>query len=277
MLALVIVAVLGGLACVMMRSNDREFHGKPESFWINSITNSGNSVTNQGWRVLVTNSASGAKFIYPTWQGFGSEGVPLLLKALRKGSGPWDRLYFKLWPKLPSFLSGWLPKPVDDSVLRQRSVMILSGMGSDAQIAVPAVVRALHDENDRVRQSALFTLDILLPGMGQEKIQILPRVLEATRDGAAGVRNNAVILLGYYSDQASMVVQVVANALNDSDLLVRSGAMRSILRLNAQGANKPVVAALLKLLQDGNAEVRTAASNALRRIDHEAAAKTGVK
>jgi HEAT repeat protein len=74
-----------------------------------------------------------------------------------------------------------------------------------------------------------------------------------------------------------MVVQVVANALNDSDLLVRSGAMRSILRLNAQGANKPVVAALLKLLQDGNAEVRTAASNALRRIDHEAAAKTGVK
>ena len=104
-----------------------------------------------------------------------------------------------------------------------------------------------------------------------------PRVLEATRDGAAGVRNNAVILLGYYSDQASMVVQVVANALNDSDLLVRSGAMRSILRLNAQGANKPVVAALLKLLQDGNAEVRTAASNALRRIDHEAAAKTGVK
>jgi hypothetical protein len=268
-LVLVLVVVLCGLG-LWLRRKDPDFHGKPESFWINNLTN-------HGRLVFVTDSAGGTRLAFPTWQGFGSEGVPLLVKALNKGTGPWDRFYFKLWPKLPSSLSGWLPKPVDESGLRIYSMLILHTMASDAQIAVPALVQALHDENAGVRQSALSTLGVLLPGMGQEKIRIFPRVLKAARDGAPGVRNNAVIFLGYYRDQASIVAPVVVNALHDSDPLVRFGAISSLMRLGATGANEAAVPALLQLLQDGNAEVREAATNALTSIAPEAAAKAGIK
>ena len=268
-LVLALVAVLGGLGWWLC-PKDPDFHGKSESFWINSIAN-------QGRLVLVTNSAGGANLSFPTWQKFGSGGVPLLVKALRKGTRPWEKLYFKLWPKLPSFLSRWLPKPDDESGLRIRSMLIMHTLGSDAQIAAPALLQALHDENYGVRQSALSVLDVLLPGMGEQKIGILPQVLEATRDTSPGVRNNAVILLGYYSDQTTMVIPVVVNALSDSDAVVRCGAMRSIMRLDAARANKTVVPALRKLLRDGDAEVREEATNALRSIGEQPITKAVLK
>jgi hypothetical protein len=270
----VIIAILGGLG-LWLCPTDRDFHGKPESFWINQITNNDSIITSDGWSLIVTNGSGVANVSYQTLH-FGSEGVPLLVKALSKGNRPWERFYFKLWPKLPSFLSGMLPKAADQSKLRIRSAMILHAMGSDALLAVPGLVRALHDDSYAVRQCALHTLEVLLPGMGQEKIRILPQLLEATRDGAPDVRGNAEILLGYYPDQASSVVPVVVNALNDSDALVRVGAMSSLTRLNEQGTNKAGVPTLVELLQDGNAEVREAATNALRAMAPEAVAKASI-
>jgi hypothetical protein len=266
-LVLAFVVVLGVLG-LWLRPTDPDFHGKPESFWLNQITNDESIVTGNGWSLVVTNGSGVANVSYQTLH-FGSEGVPLLVKALSKGNRPWERLYFKLWPKLPSFLNGWLPKAADQSKLRIRSAMILHAMGSGAQSAVPGLVQALHDDSYAVRQSAFHTLEVLLPGMGQEKIRILPQLLEATRDGVPGVRHNAVILLGYYPDQASTVVPVLVNGLNDSDALVRVGAISSLMQLDKQGTKKAGVLMLLELLDDGNAEVREEATNTLSRLRAE--------
>jgi hypothetical protein len=259
--ALALVAVLGGLA-LGLRPTDPNFHGKPESFWINSITNGGQMV-------FVVNSDGSEGVSFPTWEGFGPEGVTLLVKALRKGTGAWDRFYFKHWPKLPPLLRRWLAKPVDESELRCQSMLILSVMGSDARIALPALVQALHDENDDVRGSALYNLSLLLPGMREQKVSLLPQLLDATRDAYPRARRMALICLGEYPDQASKVVPLVVNALNDSDMQVRDDAIRSLTRLNEQGANKAVVPALCKLLQDGNAQLRKAATNALSLLQAE--------
>jgi hypothetical protein len=253
-LGLVLVAVLGGLACLWLRPTDRAFQGKPESYWINSITNSEDANLN-----------------------FPMDGVPILVKALSKGTGPWERFYSKIWPKLPSVLSGRLPKPADESEFRRSAAVRLRLMGTNALIAVPALVQALHDDNDGVRMHAIGTLSALLPVMGQERIRILPQIIEATRDPFYCVRYYSMFCLGKYPDQAKIAVPAVVNALADSTPEVRSAAITSLMQLHAQGANKAAVPALLKLLEDGNEMVRTSAANALKDIDPEAAAKAVLK
>jgi HEAT repeat protein len=244
-LAMVLIAVLVGLG-LWLRPSDPDFHGKPESFWINSITNSDDH-----------------------YADFPMDGVPILVKALSKGTGTWERFYGKIWQKLPSALSERLPKPADESEFRRSAAVRLRVMGTNAQIAVPALVRALRDDNDGVRMQAIGTLSALLAGMGQERIHILPQIIEAARDPFYCVRYNSMFCLGKYSDQGKIVVPVVVNALADSSSYVRYAAIKSIMQLDALGANKTAVPVLLKLLEDGNAQVREAATNALSLLQAE--------
>ena len=243
--AVVLIAVLGGLG-LWLRPTDPDFHGKPESFWINSIINSEDHYAN-----------------------FPQDGVPILVKALSKGTGAWERFYGKIRQKLPGFLSGRLPKPADESEFRSSAAARLRASGTNALVAVPTLIRSLHDENDVVRLQVIGTLSALVPAMGQERIQILPQIIEATRDPYYCVRYNSVYCLGKYQDQAEIAVPVVLRALADSSFYVREAAIKSIIQLDATASNKAVVPELLKLLQDGNAQVRGAATNALSLLPAE--------
>jgi HEAT repeat protein len=63
--------------------------------------------------------------------------------------------------------------------------------------------------------------------------------------------------------------------LRDSDLQLHAFAATALGEFGNNG--KPAVAPLIGLLSEGNQEARKAATNALKAVDPEAAARAGVK
>ena len=77
-----------------------------------------------------------------------------------------------------------------------------------------------------------------------------------------------------YSDDD---VPAFVTNLKSTNAVVRAATAEATIELQDPSWNRSLVPALLPLLRDGDIRVRTAASQALKRIDPEAAAKAGVK
>jgi HEAT repeat protein len=134
-------------------------------------------------------------------------------------------------------------------ITRMKVVDLLSRLSKDAKLAIPAMTLALNDENSSVRQIAInfFTQgedeNCLLNQMeAGAKAKLLPEFIHAMQDNDWGLRNNAIVALRFYPEQAQIVAPVLITALQD-----------------------PVPT------------VRRLAADALKRVDPSAAAKAGVK
>jgi hypothetical protein len=234
--ALIVFVICVAVTWLVVRPHDPMFRGKPESYWIEHLSYRDEEQVKQ-------------------WREFGSDGVRVLVRALRGANRPADRLYRNAYRKMGRIMPGGLlrllPAPRMDLTrsTRMKVVDLLSRLSKDATLATPAMAQALKDEDPAVRQIAItfFTqgedehslLNLMDPGT---KRALLPEFVRAMQDDNWGVRNNAAIALRYYPEQAQVVVPV-----------------------------------LLKALQDPVPKVRQLAADALKRIDPGAAAKAGVK
>ncbi|MDB6109621.1 MAG: domain protein repeat-containing protein [Pedosphaera sp.] len=228
-LALVAISLL---AWVLLALRDRVVNGRPESYWISTLSMNG--------------------FFSQTdvqqWQELGPDGVVILVKALGEGKGPVWNIYSAVWPKLPATFKARLTKPTDWSRVRMRAALLLGEVNTNrasATIAIPALLRTLRDTNASVRMNATAALNHFLPGMGEERDQILPGSLATIHVSNPSVRNNATIGLQYFTDRTNVVVPVLLQALQDLDSDVRRGAAYSLYRLDPTGAAEAGVIALL--------------------------------
>jgi HEAT repeats len=297
-LVLLVAAVLSGTGWWMFRPRDALLQGKRESEWIKSIVYNGDDAQTQRWREL------------------GLDGLRLLARTLDRGRF-YRRTYRWIMPRLPRFLNRavyrWLPNPADSHATRMCVIALLSRLGKDARPVEPAIGRALSDDDDGVRLSALGCYESgLLELIGKkEKAARLPAFLQAMQDREWAMRNNAAVALWFYQDQAPVVVPVLVKALQDPDVHVRMLAAKALVHIDAQTAIQAgVVPVLVGVLKDPNdqvaweagpvlgdlgkearwaepaliesargtnALVAHAAAMALKRIDPEAAAKAVVK
>jgi hypothetical protein len=229
---LVFVIVCGSVAWLAIRPRDPLFRGKPESYWIEHLAYSDEEQVRQ-------------------WREFGSDGVRVLVRALDGASRPRDRLYRnayrKIWRILPSGLVRLLPAPRMDLTrsTRMNVVDLLSRLSKDAKLATPSMARALRDEDHAVRQIAItfFTRgedeNCLLNQMeARAKRDLLPEFVRAMQDDNWGVRNNAVIALRYYPEQAQVVVPVLVKALQDPVPKVSQLAADALKRIDPAAAAK---------------------------------------
>src|ERR1039458_7666483 len=229
---LVFVIVCGSVAWLAIRPRDPLFRGKPESYWIAHLAYSDEEQARQ-------------------WREISSDGVRVLVRALDGASRPRDRLYRnayrKIWRSLPSGLVRLLPAPRMDLTrsTRMNVVDLLSRLSKDAKLATPSMPRALRDEDHAVRQIAItfFTRgedeNCLLNQMeARAKRDLLPEFVRAMQDDNWGVRNNAVIALRYYPEQAQVVVPVLVKALQDPVPKVSQLAADALKRIDPAAAVK---------------------------------------
>jgi hypothetical protein len=90
-----------------------------------------------------------------------SNAVPILVRALRRDSWVGQAYYRKwLWPKLPPRIKAHLPTPpADNWQIRENSAGFLGGMGPFAKSSIPALARALREDDQIVvRQNAAWAL-----------------------------------------------------------------------------------------------------------------------
>ena len=266
-----LVVLLAGLTWLLMPAPDPLFHGKPESEWIKGIANG----------LSLSESESQEQ----RWRDFGPDGVRVLARAVDRADRPVQRTYRRVYRRLSAMLPGFLVRllPSPGLVLTagppSNVIDLLSRLGLDAKPAAPAVARALKSDDDGVRQIAIsfFTLpengDALLNQLpGKQKKKLLADFIRAFEDRSAnwGLRNNAVIALKYYPEQAQVVAPILVKALQDPIPQVRMCAAESLNRVAPDMVRKArVVPIVIGVLRDPDDQIAWRAALLLGEMQKE--------
>jgi len=259
LLVALFVALLGGLGWLLLPPPDLLFHDKPESVWINN---------------LKYNDSEQEK----EWRTYGEEGVRVLIRGLERANRPGERVYRRFYSNTPRFIARWLPAPRADSTrgTRQLVCALLSSLGKEARIAVPAMARALNDEDEQVRQFAIiffgwpWNADSVLSLMDEkEKSKILPDLIRVMQDGE-GPGINGLAALKYFCKQKDVVVPILVTALQDANSQIRILAAEALNRVEPNAAKKAGAASVvIKILKDPNDPQASFAVTTLRHFKNQ--------
>ncbi|MDB6068727.1 MAG: hypothetical protein JWR26_4935 [Pedosphaera sp.] len=227
------------VAILILPPRDRVFKGQPETYWIDHLVYRDEAQVKQ-------------------WADFGPEGVQVLIRALERANHPGSNLYRKAYQGtgrvLPWALMRFLPAPQMDLTRATRMTVadLLSRLAPNAKQAMSVMTWKLNDPDPSVRQIAItfFTygedknafLNQMEPGA---KRKLLPSFIRLIQDKNAGVRNNAAIALGYFSEEAQTVAPVLTKALSDPMPAVRLLAAKS---LNKVAPDKIVDSGVIPIL-----------------------------
>ncbi|HEX3799613.1 MAG TPA: HEAT repeat domain-containing protein [Verrucomicrobiae bacterium] len=251
----IVVATAGWWA---LRSRDPMLQGKRGSDWIKGIAYNGDDAQTQQWREL------------------GPDGLKLLARKLDQGRY-YRKCYRWLMPRLPGqlnrTLSHQLPNPADAHPTRMCVISLLSRLGKDAKPVEPAISRALKDDDEGVREIAVGSynsglLDVIGP---REKVARLPAFLRAVQDKNWGIRNNAVLALGSYTNDAPTVIPALVVALHDTEMRVQLVAAEALVHMNIQAAIKAnVIPILIQILKFPNDQIAFQAAAVLGEMGKDA-------
>jgi HEAT repeat protein len=155
----------------------------------------------------------------------------------------------------------------NDPRTRWDGVWYLEQLGPQAKGQVPALTALVKDGDPRVRGAALAALE----KVGPEGGEALPALVEALKDGDPRVRlaaAQAVIVVGEGQTAAPDAAAVLAEALRKSD--PRDRAYIQWYLWQAQPQDKVALPALIALLRDADAGVRSIALTGLQQLSTEA-------
>jgi HEAT repeat protein len=155
--------------------------------------------------------------------------------------------------------------------LRSQAAVVLGKFGPSARVACAALLVALDDEKEYVRNSAEEALNAVSPIESETALgRVAPgdeKAIEALGLALAGdpdvdVRNAAARCLGWMGPQAAAAVPVMIRALNDGDGTVRVHVMVGLGRIGlVDGSVAPVLKTIAE--RDPSADFRIWAIRAL--------------
>jgi hypothetical protein len=276
-LAVLLVAVGGVIGWQVLREREPVYQGKRLSVWLRGY---------QIWNYQLREDSPG---VDAAVRQIGTNALPTLFRMLRaKDSAlrlklvrfaqqhtytgerlshtPDGRLYFR------PVRRGIGINPTPSETLNFRAVAGFRALGSDARNAVPE----LTEMYQQTPGSGPWGPGAALGAIGPAAGQAIPSLLVNVGNTNAGAREIAVRALGEIHSQSQLVVPVLIAALHDPAKEVQRQASLALGRYGEE--SKAAVPALLEILKhDRNRVDKFNATNALKAIDPEAAAKAGVK
>ncbi|HWQ93516.1 MAG TPA: HEAT repeat domain-containing protein [Clostridia bacterium] len=214
-MAVVLIFVLGGVIGLQIRGREHEpvCEGKPLSYWlyldaIPSLDDRSNLDTNA---------------------------VPFLTQAIQKRETRVGRAYQRLFPKLPSFIKGRVPRPRFASVYRVNALRCLRLLAREQPSVAPLIGRALvqalqTNEDPGVRCQAAE----VLTSLDRNDAQVASQLCEAViNEKDPRVRAYVAYQLRFFERQPEMVVSALTDRLIDNDPRVRTRAAESLLAMKA--------------------------------------------
>jgi HEAT repeat protein len=145
---------------------------------------------------------------------------------------------------------------------RLAALYVLETLGDEALPALDALVKAAADENAFVRWGVGRALRHLAP---QEPELVVPALAALAADQNLKVRLTAIKDLEHYGPRASRAVKELTEAADKGDAATRVAALRALAAVG--GRAQPAVPVLIRALQAPEAPVRAAAARALGRLD----------
>ena len=181
-----LVAALGGLVCWSpwqpREPPEPVYEWEPLSYWLSS--------TGATW---LSGDIGVATVVPSDFLVHGSNSVPYFVRALKRDSWIGAAMYRKqVWPKLPPGIRKHLTSPADNRVLRENASECLGLMGSKARPAIPALIRALKEDDDQtVRINAAWAL----AHAGKGDSAVTAALTEVSKDKDANIRKTATYAL----------------------------------------------------------------------------------
>jgi HEAT repeat protein len=158
--------------------------------------------------------------------------------------------------------------------IRAQAAASLGFIGPDAQNTIPALIAALGDkENTGVRVNAIGALNRI----GGDSSVLVPVFTASLDDPRSDVRDWAATGLGKFGRQAESAVPNLLKALSkpDEEARVLLGLEKALETIGPTTNDASPV--LVKLFSHPSEGVRNWATNVLKRVDPETAARVGAK
>jgi len=262
--AVLLVAVAGVIAWQVLRQREPVYQGKRLSVWLVQYGTNRFPTLRDG--ELGPQAETAIRHI-------GTNAIPIYLSIITTRESAFKLRVMALIP------NGWLARLRVRSMVDYRLLGAygLIALGADAKSAIPTLIGLLNDTNPDVRYIAGFTLESLGPEAGDD---LLPSVEKCLEGADAIVQSQAIRILAQIRQRADVAIPILVEILAKPQNQQHSGTLRldAIFALAQFGPQaQPAVPKLVELLSDTNWLIRSTATNALRAIDPEAAAKAGVK
>jgi hypothetical protein len=131
-LVLLLVTIVSIIAWQVLREREPLYQGRTMGSWLNSPDITDNELARQ------------------VWEGFGSNAVPFLRKALEARDGPTKKAYWAVRRNLPNWIKRYLPRfdPLPSAILRGRAADGLAYIGEAATPAIPDLIRLSKNDQD---------------------------------------------------------------------------------------------------------------------------------
>ena len=238
------------------------YQGKPLSAWVRQFN------TN-----YLVGSKSSAEEAQRAIQHIGVEALPFLLRQMRASD---SSLKKRLRAAVPLKWHDRLGLRDKSPELRRLGANGIHALGTNAAPAAQALIEiATHHPNEDARYIAVYGLRKLAP-IGQP---VFPFLVQCLTNSEPTIRDEAAIAFGGMEDQPARVVPILIQYLQfakTSPHTYECSDTVNLLRFFGTNA-KAATPILLELLNHSDAEVRHQVTNALPKIDPEAAAKARVK
>ncbi len=287
LLAVLFVALAGGLAWILSAPTESVYQGKPLTAWLNEY----NDLSGD------TNQAA-----YVAFREMGTNAIPALLRVILSYDSPFNKMILEpdRMQSLVHFplVEKWHQRASERSQQRWAATFALYAMGTNAKPALPALTNLLFHTNTQFFSGALA-------GMGPEGLSAM---IAALTNQNADIRLSAATGLMWARSDLNLVVPALIARLSDQDRMVHFTAVLVLGQLHAEPGlsvpalmedfpgkdpefrslilealgrfktnGKAAVPMLLEALSDNDRAVRDEAAFALKHIDPAAAAKAGVK
>ena len=221
--------VLTTALSVVVVQNERLIQGKTEGEWIKSIVYNGDYEQTRRWHSLR------------------GKGIHMLTRALQSPAS--DRATRMGVASLLCQMSTTLTNSSapGDETMRQ-----------DVKSDLPELLHSLQTEtDDGVRANLLSCFESLLPVMNEkEKTPFFPEFLRSLDSRDFSVRNNGLVALRFYADQATVLDPLLVATLRDPEVRVRLRAADALVHIDPPFAvDSGVIPVLLEILKNPDNQI----------------------
>ncbi|MCW5554094.1 MAG: HEAT repeat domain-containing protein [Verrucomicrobiae bacterium] len=204
------------------RGTEPAYRGKPASYWFErSIKESG---LNPEATVAI--------------EAMGSNAVPFLVKILERkpsklaefGDEAVSRLGDK--PRLQKLARETLPSAYEIATRRELAAFLISRIGANAGVAIPALVKIFEDPTEgwRLHQEVYGAL----VSMGEKGAPMVPKYMTYLKSDRADARETGAALLASVGPQAQAAIPWLLDAVKDTDEQLRWTAAWALWRIDRQ-------------------------------------------
>ena len=259
-LAISVVAVVGVLVWQSLRQREPFYEGRSLRAWLIDFNTSFPWLPGQD---AEKNLRAGEAI-----RRIGTNALPFLVEMARAKDSSLSSLIGSLAMK-QNLIRARFWTENDEHQLAASGFQALGQTGAEA---VPSLVALLHDPDLLLRLNAAGCLG----NIGPDAKAAIPALLPLLNNKSRMVAWDTTLNLGKIHMEPDLVVPALIEKLGALEASSYRGTVMSALGRFGKLAT-PAIPAILPFLHDADNNIRTEATNALKAIDAEAAAKAGVK